>query len=82
MQGILNEVLKYKLIFIETPDAVETSAALENYRRARKIDVSRLPIADGGSHRRATTDGEPSCSPSLVGRSRRESTSTTTMVEP
>ncbi|GJN94295.1 hypothetical protein Rhopal_007369-T1 [Rhodotorula paludigena] len=32
--GILNEVLKYKLIFIETPDAVETSAALENYRRA------------------------------------------------
>jgi DNA excision repair protein ERCC-2 len=30
--GLLNEVLKYKLIFIETPDAAETSYALENYR--------------------------------------------------
>lgn len=37
-QGILNEVLKYKLIFIETPDAVETSAALENYRRVSCAD--------------------------------------------
>ena len=31
--GILNEALKYKLVFVETPDAAETSAALENYRR-------------------------------------------------
>lgn len=31
--GILEEVWKYKLIFIETPDAPETSIALENYRR-------------------------------------------------
>lgn len=32
-QGILNEVWKNKLIFVETPDANETSIALENYRR-------------------------------------------------
>lgn len=30
--GLLQELLKYKLIFIETPDAAETSYALENYR--------------------------------------------------
>lgn len=33
LQGILNEVWKHKLIFVETPDANETSIALENYRR-------------------------------------------------
>ena len=33
VQGILNEVWKHKLIFVETPDANETSYALENYRR-------------------------------------------------
>lgn len=32
LKGMLQEVLKYKLIFIETPDAAETSLALENYR--------------------------------------------------
>lgn len=32
-QGILNDVWKHKLIFVETPDAAETSVALENYRR-------------------------------------------------
>ncbi|KAF8323397.1 DNA repair helicase [Clavulina sp. PMI_390] len=31
---ILTEVWKHKLIFVETPDANETSIALENYRRA------------------------------------------------
>ena len=35
--GILNEVWKHKLIFVETPDANETSIALENYRRVKKI---------------------------------------------
>jgi hypothetical protein len=35
-QGILNEVWKHKLIFVETPDANETSIALENYRRVRE----------------------------------------------
>lgn len=33
LQGILNDVWKHKLIFVETPDAAETSVALENYRR-------------------------------------------------
>lgn len=33
LQGILDEVWKHKLIFVETPDANETSIALENYRR-------------------------------------------------
>ncbi|GAA5904581.1 hypothetical protein JCM6882_004913 [Rhodosporidiobolus microsporus] len=52
--GILNEVLKYKLIFIETPDAVETSAALENYRRACDngrgaclLSVARGKVSEG-----------------------------------
>lgn len=35
--GLLDEVWKHKLIFIETPDAPETSIALENYRRVRMI---------------------------------------------
>jgi DNA excision repair protein ERCC-2 len=30
--GILNQAWKHKLIFVETPDAAETSLALENYR--------------------------------------------------
>ena len=33
-QGILDEVWKYKLILVETPDAQETSLALETYRTA------------------------------------------------
>ncbi|CAE6520475.1 unnamed protein product [Rhizoctonia solani] len=33
--GILSEVWKNKLIFVETPDANETSVALENYRKVR-----------------------------------------------
>ena len=40
----MNEVLKYKLIFIETPDAVETSAALENYRRVSHGDQVTLNV--------------------------------------
>lgn len=30
--GILSEVWKHKLLFVETPDAMETSIALKNYR--------------------------------------------------
>ncbi|GAA5958606.1 hypothetical protein JCM3765_006693 [Sporobolomyces pararoseus] len=52
--GILNEVLKHKLIFIETPDAIETSAALENYRRACDngrgaclLSVARGKVSEG-----------------------------------
>jgi DNA excision repair protein ERCC-2 len=32
--GILNQLLKYKLVFVETSDFAETSLALDNYRRA------------------------------------------------
>ena len=41
-QGILNEVWKHKLIFVETPDANETSIALENYRRVGFVGVLYL----------------------------------------
>lgn len=39
-QGILNEVWKNKLIFVETPDANETSIALENYRRVSHVGTA------------------------------------------
>ncbi|KAI0093662.1 DNA repair helicase [Irpex rosettiformis] len=52
--GILNEVWKYKLIFVETPDANETSIALENYRRACDngrgavlLSVARGKVSEG-----------------------------------
>ncbi len=32
--GILNQLLKYKLLFVETSDFAETSLALDNYRKA------------------------------------------------
>lgn len=41
-QGILNEVWKNKLIFVETPDANETSIALENYRRVSFVGTCRV----------------------------------------
>ncbi|PJF18727.1 ATP-dependent helicase domain-containing protein [Paramicrosporidium saccamoebae] len=52
--GILNEVLRHKLLFIETPDSVETSIALENYRRACDngrgavlLSVARGKVSEG-----------------------------------
>ncbi|KDN43310.1 DNA repair helicase [Tilletiaria anomala UBC 951] len=52
--GILEDVWKYKLIFIETPDANETSVALENYRRACDngrgailLSVARGKVSEG-----------------------------------
>ena len=52
--GILDEVWKYKLIFLETPDAAETSVALENYRRACNngrgailLSVARGKVSEG-----------------------------------
>jgi DNA excision repair protein ERCC-2 len=54
MQGILNEVWKHKLIFVETPDAAETSIALENYRKACNngrgavlLSVARGKVSEG-----------------------------------
>ena len=63
-QGILNEVWKHKLIFVETPDANETSIALENYRR---VNFSQLWPCDTAHHpfawfRLAITDAVPCCS--------------------
>lgn len=52
--GILNSVLAYKLVFIETPDSVETSIALDNYRRACDngrgavlLSVARGKVSEG-----------------------------------
>ncbi|KDQ14081.1 hypothetical protein BOTBODRAFT_132974 [Botryobasidium botryosum FD-172 SS1] len=51
---ILKEVWKHKLIFVETPDANETSIALENYRRACDngrgavlLSVARGKVSEG-----------------------------------
>ncbi|RGB34175.1 hypothetical protein C1646_760892 [Rhizophagus diaphanus] len=52
--GILNETWKHKLIFVETPDAAETSLALENYRTACDngrgailLSVARGKVSEG-----------------------------------
>ncbi|KAJ3218139.1 hypothetical protein HDU67_006543 [Dinochytrium kinnereticum] len=52
--GMLQELLKYKLVFIETPDAAETSLALENYRKACDngrgavlLSVARGKVSEG-----------------------------------
>jgi DNA excision repair protein ERCC-2 len=52
--GILANVLPYKLVFIETPDSMETSIALENYRRACDsgrgavlLSVARGKVSEG-----------------------------------
>lgn len=51
---IIDKLLQYKLVFIETPDALETSIALENYRRACDngrgailLSVARGKVAEG-----------------------------------
>ncbi|CAM0139211.1 unnamed protein product [Umbelopsis sp. WA50703] len=52
--GILNEAWKHKLIFVETPDAPETTLALENYRKACDngrgailLSVARGKVSEG-----------------------------------
>lgn len=52
--GILEDVWKYKLIFIETPDANETAVGLENFRRACDngrggilLSVARGKVSEG-----------------------------------
>ncbi len=47
-KGILNEVWKHKLIFVETPDANETSIALENYRRVLVLHYAVVFSTDSG----------------------------------
>lgn len=53
-QGILNEVWKHKLIFVETPDAAETAIALQNFRKACNngrgavlLSVARGKVSEG-----------------------------------
>lgn len=41
-QGILENIQKNKLIFIETPDAAETSMALEKYQEVRDCCLSHV----------------------------------------
>lgn len=76
--GILNEVLKYKLLFIETPDSFETSIALENFRR--------VGLCTGGERdricRHATMAVARCCCRLRGARSPRGLISTTTMVGP
>ena len=52
--GILREIMQHKLVFIETTDVVETSLALDNYRRACNcgrgaifLSVARGKVAEG-----------------------------------
>ena len=52
--GILDEILKYKLIFIETKDVVETTLALDAFKRACNrgrgavfLSVARGKVAEG-----------------------------------
>jgi DNA excision repair protein ERCC-2 len=80
-KGILNEVWKNKLIFVETPDANETSIALENYRRVRDHHAAAC-IWPTDSIRHVTTVAEPSCFPSLEARCLKELTLTITTAEP
>eukprot|EP00124_Ichthyophonus_hoferi_P004383 Ihof_evm1s474 gene=Ihof_evmTU1s474 len=52
--GFLNQVLKHKLLFIETQDAAETALALENYQKACEngrgavlFSVARGKVSEG-----------------------------------
>jgi DNA excision repair protein ERCC-2 len=52
--GILRELTKSKLVFIETKDVVETTLALDNYRRACDcgrgavfLSVARGKVSEG-----------------------------------
>ncbi|KAJ2706062.1 TFIIH/NER complex ATP-dependent 5'-3' DNA helicase subunit [Coemansia sp. IMI 203386] len=52
--GVLKDVWKHKLIFVETPDAAETSVALQNYRAACNngrgavlLSVARGKVSEG-----------------------------------
>lgn len=50
----MSEVWKHKLLFVETPDAMETSIALKNYREACNngrgavlLSVARGKVSEG-----------------------------------
>ena len=81
LQGILNEVWKHKLIFVETPDANETSIALENYRRVCHWCSHGVGMLLIHLSRLAITVGVPSCYLWPGERCQKESISTTIMGE-
>lgn len=75
----MNEVWKYKLIFVETPDANETSIALENYRRVRIVALSvGCCVLTNATFlcRRAIMAEVPYCCPWREGKCLKESTLT------
>ncbi len=39
--GILRQVVQHKLLFVETPDSVESSLALSNYRYLTQHSLAR-----------------------------------------
>ena len=39
---LIKTIRKYKLVFVETQDAVETALALESYRKVRNLEVEHL----------------------------------------
>jgi hypothetical protein len=52
--NLLNAILKYKLLFVETTDTLETAIALENYRKACDsgrgavfLSVARGKVSEG-----------------------------------
>ncbi|CAG9460982.1 unnamed protein product [Pedinophyceae sp. YPF-701] len=54
MDGILDELMEHKLVFVETQDVVETTLALDNFRRANDrgrgavfLSVARGKVSEG-----------------------------------
>ena len=54
IQGIIEQILKYKLLFVETQDSIETSMALMNYHKACEngrgavlLAVARGKVSEG-----------------------------------
>ena len=45
-QGIIDQIQKHKLLFIETQDAAETTLALLNYQKVRLLFVGDLFVVD------------------------------------
>lgn len=44
----MSEVWKHKLLFVETPDAMETSIALKNYREVGLLFMMVMKLTTSG----------------------------------
>ena len=54
--GVLKQILAHKLVFIETTDVLETTLALENFKRAvRRRRQPCSPTVNSPSHDRHMT---------------------------